>query len=225
MAYAATDARLWTEDRLERRLKRFSRLLPGIAVVKLMEQEPRLLGVDPDAAFAVLVSLAACFHNPLSVVVACPSLLLCDASELSQRVADALSTLTAVLGNVGGQASASCCASRERELSASRSFLYSRLTHALAVLEACPALLLEDDLRAKTEQTLNCFRSWSPSSDAARVVESNPMMILRVPRFYAVREYFELPIDVQNTMAFGGGGGGQTWRHWNGAGADFNAAD
>jgi hypothetical protein len=79
-----------------------------------------------------------------------------------------------------------------------------------------PALLWADGLDAKLAVCVACLRRWSPRSDPALVLEEFPELLERVPRHYANHDFFELPIDVQNAMAVGGGGGGTHYRSWSG---------
>lgn len=47
-------------------------------------------------------------------------------------------------------------------------------------------------------------------------------MVDRIATRYADKDFDDLPVEVQNTMQIGGGGGGHSWRSWSGAGADNN---
>lgn len=85
----------------------------------------------------------------------------------------------------------------------------------LALVEQHPALLWIDELDAKLVTCFACLRSWSPRSDPALVLEEFPALIESIQR-YADKEFFQLPLYIQNAMAVGGGGGGTHYRSWSG---------
>ncbi len=79
-----------------------------------------------------------------------------------------------------------------------------------------PLLWYEDDLEGKLRVALAMLRKWSPKSDAQQIVEAHPHLIDRIARFYVGAEFFQLPLELQNAMAVGGGGGGTHYRSWGG---------
>jgi len=95
----------------------------------------------------------------------------------------------------------------------------------VAVLgESCPSLLWAEpeSLRESLSVSLTCLRRWSPKSDAALIMENHPELIERIHRFYERADFHELPLELQNSMAVGGGGGGTSWQSWRGSQVDNN---
>jgi hypothetical protein len=86
----------------------------------------------------------------------------------------------------------------------------------VALLAEHPPLLWAEDLAQKLETCMNCFRRWSPTSDVQQLIEAHPALIERIPAFYAGFDFFQLPLELQNAMAVGGGGGGVHYRSWGG---------
>ena len=115
------------------------------------------------------------------------------------------------------------------------------------VAQEHPPLLMAPGLGASIGAALRLLRGWSPRSDPEAILELNPALILRLPKYYEGKEFFQLPIDVQNVMAVGGGaspcalpaprstaadagrrhvtppgGGGTHYRSWSGEFEDNN---
>ena len=91
---------------------------------------------------------------------------------------------------------------------------------ALAV--AHPPLLWADELRDKLAVCLERLAHWSPRSDAALIIEAHPALVERVREYYADKDFHELPMELQNAMAVGGGGGGVHYKSWSGGEWDNN---
>lgn len=60
--------------------------------------------------------------------------------------------------------------------------------------ETAPSLLWTENVAACATQTVDLIRNWSPRSDALVVVETYPELIVRIPKYYADREFHELPV-------------------------------
>ena len=56
----------------------------------------------------------------------------------------------------------------------------------------------------------------SLSVHVAQVLADNLWMLHRVPDYYSNATFNELPVDIQNTMTIGGGGGGFAFKSWGG---------
>jgi len=86
-----------------------------------------------------------------------------------------------------------------------------------AVIEAFPRVLLMEDLKRRLEVCIERLAFWSPRSIASQVLADNPSFLHRIPEYYSAADSFSsLPVDIQNSMAIGGGGGGFAFRSWSG---------
>lgn len=60
--------------------------------------------------------------------------------------------------------------------------------------QTAPSLLWADDVGACAKQTIALLRKWGPRSDVTVILETYPEMIIRIPKYYANTEFFELPV-------------------------------
>ena len=93
-----------------------------------------------------------------------------------------------------------------------------RNVDVLALVEAHPPLLWAGGQYVEEAATtaMQHLQRWSPRSDPSAILENYPELILRIPKYYADMEFFQLPLQIQNVMAVGGGGGGTHYRSWAG---------
>lgn len=81
------------------------------------------------------------------------------------------------------------------------------------LVEDQPSLLWAEDVGANAQVAMRLLRGWSPKSDPQVILENYPELIQRLPKYYDGFEFFQLPIEIQNVMAVGSGGGGTQNKH------------
>mmetsp|Transcript_7069 Transcript_7069/g.19969 ORF Transcript_7069/g.19969 Transcript_7069/m.19969 type:complete len:257 (-) Transcript_7069:446-1216(-) len=85
-----------------------------------------------------------------------------------------------------------------------------------AAITGFPAALAMPDLRRRLDITLDRLHFWSHRSIVPMVLADNLWMLHRVPDYYSNATFDQLPMDIQNTMTIGGGGGGFHFKSWGG---------
>merc|ERR1711933_271870 len=87
-------------------------------------------------------------------------------------------------------------------------------SNILSMINALPRLLLDDEIAARVEMTVDKLRVLCPtkdmcSADVNGLLEGNPELLYRLEPYDA--DFNALPMDLQNILVIAGGGGGESY--------------
>lgn len=186
-------------DNLFSLLQRWRRVLPEADVVSMASKDPDLLQAEVSVSIKNLVRVTWA-DRPLSLETKdtlCP--LPRAASCAPLRFAGGNPCLRHDHRNATPRKSISChitpppcCRVHVLSQVALRQALPD--LDVIKLAEATPSLLWTDDVATCATRTVDLIRKWSPRSDALIIVETYPELIIRIPKYYANCDFFELPV-------------------------------